>query len=170
MSKDKSAKPAIFTLHGYIKAQIAKAIGFHERTLPDMTWMSILQLLWLKIQIAISDLRTFLVGSRTDDELCGRRWFYLIDQISDHEAIEPSTDLPTEKWEPEYRKWFDKLVKLTVDRDMASFEMDYHRTGKIKYSWTRDDLSEADIAKLPDWWFDGTKAKRQLRKINAKQD
>ena len=145
MSKDKSAKPAIFTLHGYIKAQIAKAIGFHERTLPDMTWMSILQLLWLKIQIAISDLRTFLVGSKTDDHLC-------------------------EKWEPEYRKWFDKLVKLTVDRDMASFEMDYHRTGKIKYSWTRDDLSEADIAKLPDWWFDGTKAKRQLRKINAKQD
>ena len=41
MSKDKSAKPAIFTLHGYIKAQIAKAIGFHERTLPDMTWKSI---------------------------------------------------------------------------------------------------------------------------------
>ena len=94
----------------------------------------------------------------------------MIDQIRDHVAIEPPTDLPTEKWEPEYRKWFDKLVKLTVDRDMASFEMNYHRTGKIQYSWNRDDMSEESIAELPEWWFDGTKAKKQLRKINAKRN
>ena len=53
---------------------------------------------------------------------------------------------------------------------MASFEMNYHRTGKIQYSWNRDDMSEESIAELPEWWFDGTKAKKQLRKINAKQD
>ena len=31
-------------------------------------------------------------------------------------------------------------------------------------------MTAEDAAELPDWWFDGTKAKRQLRKINAKQD
>ena len=177
MREDKSAKPAVFDLHWFIKEKIARMFGFQDTAMPairaETTW-SFLKLLTfkcsLKIQIWTGNLRTFLVGSQTDDELCGRRWFYMIDQIRDHVAIEPPTDLPTEKWEPEYRKWFDKLVKLTVDRDMASFEMNYHRTGKIQYSWNRDDMSEESIAELPEWWFDGTKAKRQLRKINAKQD
>jgi len=27
-------------------------------------------------------------------------------------------------------------------------------------------MSEASIAELPEWWFDGTRAKRKLREIN----
>ncbi len=104
MSKNKSAETAVFTLHGYIKSKVATAIGFHERTLPTMTWKSIFKSCWLKTQIAVANLRTFLVGSRTDDELCGRRWFYLIDQIRDHKDLEPCASLPEEKWEPEFCK------------------------------------------------------------------
>lgn len=169
MSNNKTTETAVkFTLHGYIKAQIAKAIGFHERTLPDMTWKNILQLSWLKIQIAISDLRTFLVGSKTDDELCGRRWFYLIDLVKAHEESEPK-DVVRDK-HGSWNDWFEELVNLSVLREMASFEMNYHRTGRPQYSWSRDDMSEEEIARLPDWWFDGTRAKRQLRKINAKKN
>ena len=63
--------------------------------------------------------------------------------------------------------WLDELIELSVDREMAYFEMLYHRDGKQKYSWSRDDMSEESIAALPDWWFDGTRAKRQLRKIRG---
>ena len=168
MSKDKTTETTTFTLHGYIKAQIARRLGFWERTLPDMTWKSIFMSCWLKTRIAVGDLRTFLVGSKTDDELCGRRWFYLIDKIRDHKALEPDTKLPNQYWERHYQKWFDKLVELEVESAMAHFEMDYHRTGRPQYSWSRDDMSAEEIAKLPDWWFDGTKAKRKLREINGK--
>ena len=162
MSKNKTTETTTFTLHGYIKAQIARRLGFWERTLPDMTWKSIFMSCWLKTRIAVGDLRTFLVGSKTDDELCGRRWFYLIDEIRVHKAMEPAK---TAHW---YDKWFDKLVKLEVECEMAHFEMHYHRTGRQQYSWSRDDMSAENVAKLPDWWFDGTRAKRKLREINGK--
>ena len=145
--------------HDYIKRKIATWIGFHERTLPTMTWKSIFLKCWLSIVIAISDLRTFLIGSKTDDHLCGKRWMYLGDKIRDHRAkIELSRD---------QEMWLEELIELSVDREMAYFEMHYHRDGKQKYSWSREDMSEESIAALPDWWFDGTRAKRQLRKIRG---
>ena len=168
MSKNKTTETTTFTLHGYIKAQIARRLGFWERTLPDMTWKSIFMSCWLKTRIAVGDLRTFLVGSKTDDILCGKRWMYLIDQIRDHKAMEPDHTIGVANWERHYVKWLDELVRLQVDCEMASFEMNYHRTGRPQYSWSRDDMSENDIAELPDWWFDGTKAKRRLREINGK--
>jgi len=164
MREDKSAKPAIFTLHGFIKTQIARLTGFHKPK--EVGWKLIFKSWGLKSSIAVDDLRTFLVGSKTDDELCGRRWFYLIDQIRDHKDLEPCHTLKEENWEREYIDWLDKLVKLSVDCAMASFEMHYHRTGRPQYSWSRDDMSEASIAELPEWWFDGTRAKRKLREIN----
>ena len=74
MSKDKTTETAVFTLHGYIRNKIARTLGFHERTLPTMTWKTIFLNSWLKTQIAVDDLRTLLVGSRTDAHLCCRRW------------------------------------------------------------------------------------------------
>ena len=165
MSKNKTTENAVFTLHGYIKTRIAKLMGFQCK-LEDVSWKIMRSSAWLKTQITFDDLRTFLVGSKTDDDLCGKRWMYLIDQIRDHKDLEPCASLPEENWEPEYRKWFDKLVELEVDKDMSWFEMTYHRTGRIQYSWNRDDMSEEMIAKLPEWWFDGTRAKRKLREIN----
>ena len=145
--------------HDYIKRKIATWIGFHERTLPTMTWKSIFLKCWLSIVISINDLRTFLIGSKTDDQLCGKRWMYLGDKIRDHRAkIELSRD---------QEMWLEELIELSVDREMAYFEMHYHRDGKQKYSWSREDMSEESIAALPDWWFDGTRAKRQLRKIRG---
>jgi len=166
MSKNKSAKTTVFTLNGFIKEKVAAAIGFHERTLPNMEWKSIGNLLQLKAQIAVGDLQTFLLGSKTDDELCGKRWLHLLSEIRTHKAFEPCATLPEKNWEPEYRKWFDKLVKLRVDADMAYHEMLYHRTGRQQYSWSRDEMSEHDIAELPAWWFDGTRAKSNLRKLH----
>ena len=166
MSNNKTTETAAITLHGYIKTQIARLTGFHKPK--EVSWKLILFSWGLKTQIAIGNLRTFLVGSRTDDELCGRRWFYLIDQIRDHKDLEPCHTLKEENWEREYIDWLDKLVKLSVECEMAHFEMHYHRTGRQQYSWSRDDMSEASIAKLPEWWFDGTRAKRALRKINDK--
>ena len=159
MSNNKSVKPAILSLPGFIKEQIATAIGFHERTLPTMTWKSIFQLCWLKFDVAIHDLRTFFIGSKTDDQLCGKRWMYLIDQIAKHRT---KIDLTMDQ-----EVWLDELIELSVDKEMAYFEMLYHRDGKQKYSWSREDMSEESIAALPDWWFDGTRAKRQLRKIRG---
>ena len=159
MSNNKSVKPAILSLPGFIKEQIATAIGFHERTLPTMTWKSIFQLCWLKFDVAIHDLRTFFIGSKTDDQLCGKRWMYLGDKIRDHRTKIDFT--------PDQDMWLDELIELSVDREMAYFEMLYHRDGKQKYSWSREDMSEEMIAALPDWWFDGTRAKRQLRKIRG---
>ena len=160
--KNKTTETTTFTLLGFTKTHIARLTGFHN---PESTpWKLIPQLWWLKIQIAIGNLRTFLVGSRTDEELCGKRWFHLIDRIRDHKAFEPNPGTP------EYDKWFDDLIELRVEQDMAYFEMLYHRTGRPQYSWSRDDMSEANIAALPDWWFDGTRAKRQLRKFNPENE
>ena len=160
MSKSKSAEPMALTPFGFLRNKIATVIGFHERTLPGMTWKSIVQLLWLKTQIAVGDLRRFLVGSKTDDHLCGERCMYLGDKIRDHKA---KVDLTRDQ-----EMWLEELVELSVDREMAWFEMHYHRDGKQKYSWSREDMSEESIAELPDWWFDGTRAKRKLREINGK--
>ena len=158
--KSKNNESAVkYTLHGYIKAAIARKLGFWEVTLPTMTWKSIFLKCWLSIVISINDLRTFLIGSKTDDHLCGKRWMYLGDKIRDHRAkIELSRD---------QEMWLEELIELSVDREMAYFEMHYHRDGKQKYSWSREDMSEEMIAALPDWWFDGTRAKRQLRKIRG---
>ena len=166
MSNNKTTETAAITLHGYIKTQIARLTGFHKPK--EVSWKLILFSWGLKTQIAIGNLRTFLVGSQTDDELCGRRWFYLIDRIKAHKEAEPIDVVRDEHgiW----NEWFEKLVKLEVECEMAHFEMHYHRTGKPQYSWNRDDMTAEDVANLPEWWFDGTKAKRQLRKINAKQD
>ena len=159
MSKNKSAETAVFTLHGYIKNKIARLIGFHERTLP-VSWKHILFSCWLKTDIALHDLRTFLIGSKTDDALCFKRWVWLGDQIGDHKTKEPT------KPSYEYTDWFDQLIELRVEREMAWFEMMYHRTGKTQHSWNRNDMSAEDVAELPKWWFDGTRAKRKLREIN----
>ena len=166
MSKNKTTETTTFTLHGYIKAQIARRLGFWERTLPDMTWKSIFMSRWLKTRIAVGDLRTFLVGSKTDDELCGRRWMYLIDRITAHKEAEPKNVVRDEHGT--WNDWFEELVRLEVECEMAHFEMHYHRAGRPQYSWSRDDMSAEDVAKLPDWWFDGTRAKRKLREINGK--
>ena len=84
---------------------------------------------------------------------------YLIDQIAKHKDKIALT--------PDQEVWLDELIELSVDKEMAYFEMHYHRDGKQKYSWSREDMSEEMIAALPDWWFDGTRAKRQLRKIRG---
>ena len=158
--KTNTTGTSVFTLHGFIKTQIAKLSGFHK---PEETPWKIIPKLWLlKTEIAVANLRTFLIGSRTDDDLCGKRYFYLIDKVRAHKAFEPNQDTFG------YEKWFDKLIDLRVEQEMAYFEMHYHRTGRQQYSWNRDDMSEASIAKLPKWWFDGTRAKRALRKINDK--
>ena len=160
MSNNNSVKPAVFTLHDYIKRKIATWIGFHERTLPTMTWKSIFLKCWLSIVISINDLRTFLIGSKTDDQLCGKRWMYLTEQVAKHKD---KIDLTMDQ-----EVWLDELIELSVDKEMAYFEMLYHRDGKQKYSWSREDMSEEDIARLPNWWFDGTRAKRKFREINDK--
>jgi len=159
--KSKNTETAVITLLGFIKTRIAKWMGFQCK-LEDVSWKLMQTSAWLKIQIAVDNLQTFLVGSSTDENLCGRRWFYMIDEIRDHKAFEPNHDTP------EYKEWFDKLIKLKVDKEMAHFEMLYHRTGRPQYSWSRDDMGEHHIAALPKWWFDGTKAKRKLREINDK--
>jgi len=46
--------------------------------------------------------------------------------------------------------------------------MEYHRTGRQQYSYGRGDMSEQMIAEYPEWWFDGTRAKRKLRELNDK--
>ena len=161
MSKNKTTENAVFTLHGYIKTRIAKLMGFQCK-LEDVSWKIMRSSAWLKTDIALHGLRTFLIGSKTDDALCFKRWVWLGDQIRDHkteEPIQPSYD---------YTDWFDQLIKLEVEREMAWFEMTYHRTGKLQYSWSRDDVSEDSIAELPEWWFDGTRAKRKLREVYDK--
>ena len=160
MRKDKTTETAVFTLHGYIRNKIARALGFHERTLPTMTWKTIFLNSWLKTQIAVDDLRTLLVGSRTDAHLCCRRWAHLAEKENDLRSKEP-----TQTQSPEYKKWFKELVELLVEKEMAWFEQKYHRTGKIQYGWNYDDMSAEDADELPEWWFDGTKAKRKLREI-----
>ena len=157
MSNNNSVKPAIFSLPGFIKEQIAKLSGFHHPK--ETPWKLIPISWWLKFNIAIHDLRTFFIGSKTDDQLCGKRWMYLIDQIAKHRT---KIDLTMDQ-----EVWLDELIELSVDKEMAYFEMLYHRDGKQKYSWSREDMSEESIAALPDWWFDGTRAKRQLRKIRG---
>ena len=165
--KSRRTETAVATLLGFIITKTAKLTGFHkpeEITLSN--WKIIPQLWWLKIQIKVGDVQTFLLGSKTDDELCGKRWLHLLSEIKEHVEMEPCATLPEKNWEPEYRKWFEKLVELRVDANMTYHEMLYHRTGRQQYSWSRNDMSEASIAKLPDWWFDGTRAKRNLRKLH----
>lgn len=157
--QSKKTETAVNTLLGFIKTKIAKITGFHNpEEIPLSNWKIIPSLWWLKIQIAVGNVQTFLLGSSTDEALCGRRWEYLIDKIRDHKKLEPSVS--------EYTVWFAKLVELEADKKMTYFEMLYHRTGKQQYSWSRDDMSEHSIAELPKWWFDGTRPKRKLRQIN----
>ena len=160
MREDKIAKQAILTLQVLTKTQIARLTRFHKPK--EVGWKLIFKSWGLKSSIAVDDLRTFLVGSKTDDALCFKRWVWLGDQIRDHkmeEPIQPSYD---------YTDWFDQLIKLEVEREMAWFEMTYHRTGKLQYSWSRNDVSKDSIAGLPEWWFDGTRAKRKLREVYDK--
>ena len=156
--KTKTTGTTVFTLHGFIKTKIATLTGFSK---PEKVgWKMILFSWWLKTDIALHDLRTFLIGSKTDDALCFQRWVWLGDQIGDHKTKEPT------KPSYEYTDWFNQLIELRVEREMAWFEMMYHRTGKTQHSWNRNDMSAEDVAELPKWWFDGTRAKRALRKIN----
>jgi len=165
--KNKTTETAVFTLLGYIRNKIATALGFkHPEEIP---WKMIFLNSWLKIQIAFDDLRTFLIGSKTDDALCFQRWVWLGREVEAHDAFEPSTKLPSEAWEPKYKKWFDKLVELKVQRELAWFEMMYHRNGKTQHSWNYDDMPAEDADELPEWWFDGTRAKRKHREINARK-
>jgi len=163
--KSKNTETAVITLLGFIKTKIAKITGFHNpEEIPLSNWKIIPSLWWLKIQIAVGNLQTFLLGSSTDESLCCRRWIYLIDEIRDHKTFEPS-----KLTNPiDYKQWFDELIKLKVDNEMNNFEILYHRTGRQQYSWSRDDMGEHHIAALPKWWFDGTRAKRKLREINDK--
>ena len=167
--KSKNEETAVLTLLGFIKTKIAKLSGFHKpEDIQLSNWKIIPQLWWLKIQIAVGNVQTFLVGSHSDEILCGKRWEYLVDEIRTHKAIEPCHTLKEENWEREYIKWLDKLVDLEVDAKMTWHEMEYHRTGTQQYSYGRGDMSEHHIAALPEWWFDGTRAKRKLRELNAK--
>ena len=89
--KSRRTETAVATLLGFIITKTAKLTGFHkpeEITLSN--WKIIPQLWWLKIQIAFSNLQTFLVGSHTDEVLCCKRWEYLIDEIRTHKNLEPS--------------------------------------------------------------------------------
>jgi len=161
--KNKTTETAVHTLLGFIKTRIAKWMGFQCK-LEDVSWKLMQSSAWLKIQIAVGNLQTFLLGSSTDESLCCRRWIYLIDEIRDHKTFEPS-----KLTNPiDYKQWFDELIKLKVDNEMNNFEILYHRTGRQQYSWSRDDMGEHHIAALPKWWFDGTRAKRKLREINDK--
>ena len=160
--KNKTTESAVITLLDFIKTKIARAIGFHERTLPNMTWKGILQLSWLKVEIAVGNVQTFLLGSSTDVNLCGKRWEYLIGKIQKHKELEP-----VRLTNPiDYKQWFDELVELEVQSSMTWHEMNYHRTGRQQYSYSRNDMSEEMAAAYPEWWFDGTRAKRKLRELN----
>ena len=161
--KSRRTETAVATLLGFIITKTAKLTGFHkpeEITLSN--WKIIPQLWWLKIQIAFSNLQTFLVGSHTDEVLCCKRWEYLIDEIRTHKNLEPSRlTNPID-----YKQWFDELVELEVDAKMTWHEIEYRRTGRQQYSYSRGDMSEESIAAYPDWWFDGTRAKKKLRELN----
>ena len=161
--KSKKTETAVHTLLGFIVTKIAKLTGFQRpEEIPLSNWKIIPQLWWLKIQIAFQNLQTFLVGSSTDENLCCRRWEYLIGKIREHKELGASISELTS----EYETWFNELIELEVDAKMTWHEMEFHRTGRQQYSYSRGDMSEHHIAALPEWWFDGTRAKRKLRELN----
>ena len=163
--KNKTTETAVITLLSFIKTKIAKLTGFERpEEIALSEWKIIPQLWWLKIQIAFDNLRMFLVGSDTDFTLCCKRWEYLIDEIRTHKEREPSKFTNP----IDYRQWFDELVELEVEMTMNIHEKNYHHTGRQQYSYSRNDMSEEMIAAYPEWWFDGTRAKRKLRELNAK--
>jgi hypothetical protein len=163
--KSKNTESAVITLLGFIKTKTAKLTGFHNpEEIPLSNWKIIPRLWWLKVEIAVGNVQTFLLGSSTDVNLCGKRWEYLIGKIQKHKELEP-----VRLTNPiDYKQWFDELVELEVQSSMTWHEMNYHRTGRQQYSYSRNDMSEEMAAAYPEWWFDGTRAKRKARELNAK--
>ena len=72
--KSKNTETAVHTLLGFIVTKVAKITGFKRpEEISLNNWKIIPSLWWLKIQIAVGNVQTFLLGSKTDEHLCEAR-------------------------------------------------------------------------------------------------
>ena len=111
--------------------------------------------LWLNLCIWKDEIYMRVFGSKTNYELCVKRWEYL---WSVHRTIQDSRPDPVTEPE-EFEEWIRKLSDVKAEIFFANREADHHRTG-CGLSWRKDDLSDEHIADFPEWWFNLNKYKR----------
>ena len=119
--------------------------------------------LWLNLCIWKDEIHMRLFGSKTNYELCVKRWEWLMTDKSQ----ELRNDRPDPVTHPiDFNAWIEDISDLKAEIFFAYQEANHHRTG-APLSWRKDDMSDEDILSLPDWWFSINKYKR-MRMTNGK--
>ena len=112
--------------------------------------------LWLNLCIWKDEIYMRVFGSKTNYELCVKRWEWLMtERLREIKSNQPdSTANPKE-----FQDWIYDYANALSEAHIASREADHHRTG-CGLSWRRSDMSDEHIQKLPEWWFSISKYKR----------
>ena len=119
--------------------------------------------LWNNLCILKDEIRMRLFGSKTNYELCCKRWEWLMTDKSE----ELRNDAPNPVTQPEaFDRWVEEYSDLKAEIFFALREADHHRSGGL-LSYRKGDMSDAHIQNLPDWWFSINKYKR-MRLTNGK--
>ena len=112
--------------------------------------------LWLKLCIYKDEIYMRVFGSKTNYELCVKRWEWLLTERTQ----ELRDNQPNPVTHPkEFDAWIDEYSDVKAEAFFALRESDHHRTGH-GLSYRKSDMSDEHIQKLPEWWFSISKYKR----------
>jgi|TARA_B100001964_G_scaffold189543_1_gene211263 hypothetical protein len=112
--------------------------------------------LWLKLCIYKDEIYMRVFGSKTNYELCVRRWEWLLtvrmkevkNRMPDDQSSNPK----------KFTDWIYEYGNVIAEAHIASREADHHRSG-CGLSWSKSDMSDENIAEYPEWWFNINKFK-----------
>ena len=112
--------------------------------------------LWLNLCIWKDEIYMRVFGSKTNYELCVKRWEWLLTERTQ----ELRDNQPNPVTHPkEFDAWIDEYSDVKAEAFFALRESDHHRTGH-GLSYRKSDMSDEHIASYPEWWFSISKYKR----------
>ncbi len=112
--------------------------------------------LWLNLCIWKDEIYMRVFGSKTNYELCVKRWEWLLTERTQ----ELRDNQPNPVTHPkEFDAWIDEYPDVKAEAFFALRESDHHRTGH-GLSYRKSDMSDEHIASYPEWWFSISKYKR----------
>ena len=112
--------------------------------------------LWLNLCIWKDEIYMRVFGSKTNYELCVKRWEWLLTERTQ----ELRDNQPNPVTQPkEFDAWIYEYEDVLAEARIANREADHHRTGG-GLSYRKSDMSDEHIQKLPEWWFSISKYKR----------